>query len=90
MDGYEWDPAKAAANFKRHGVHFADAALALEDVRALTTSDPDACGEQRFICLSADPLGRVLVTVFAHRGGNIRIISSREASPAERLRYEEG
>jgi hypothetical protein len=35
MDGYEWDPDKAAANLAKHGVHFADAALSLEDRRLL-------------------------------------------------------
>ena len=33
---YEWDPAKARANFAKHGVRFADAATALEDDLALT------------------------------------------------------
>ena len=42
MDGFEWDPAKAAANLAKHKVDFADAALSLEDLRALTISDPDA------------------------------------------------
>ena len=28
---YEWDPDKAVANLRKHGVDFADAALALED-----------------------------------------------------------
>ena len=88
MEGYEWDPAKAAANLRRHGVDFADAALSLEDPSALAVADPDATGEERFICLGADPEGRVLVTVFTHRGKSIRIISARRASPAERRRYE--
>jgi uncharacterized DUF497 family protein len=34
---YEWDPAKAAANFKKHRVRFADAALSLEDPLGLST-----------------------------------------------------
>lgn len=88
MDGYEWEPAKAAANLKKHKVDFADAALSLEDPNALVATDPDASSEERFICLAADPEGRVLVTVYAHRGDNIRIISSRLASPGERRRYE--
>jgi uncharacterized DUF497 family protein len=89
MDGYEWDPAKAAANLKKHKVDFADAALSLEDPNALTVADPDASDEERFICLAADPEGRLLVTVYAHRGDSIRIISSRSASRGERRRYEE-
>ena len=87
MDGYEWDPAKAAANLKKHKVRFADAALSLEDPHALVVTDPDASSEERFICLGADPEGRVLVTVFTHRGKTIRIISSRRASSAERRNY---
>jgi uncharacterized DUF497 family protein len=89
MAGYEWDGVKAAANLRKHKVDFADAALSLEDPKALTVADPDASGEQRFICLGADPEGRLLITVYAHRGKNLRIISSRPASRAERRRYEE-
>jgi uncharacterized DUF497 family protein len=84
---YEWDPEKAAANLRKHGIDFADAALSLEDPRALVTGDPDAAGEQRFICLAADPQGRILVTVFVPRANVIRLISSRPASTAERKRY---
>jgi uncharacterized protein len=60
---YEWDPAKAAANFKKHGVRFADAAISLEDPLGLSAPDPDAAGEARSIFLGADPAGRVLVTI---------------------------
>lgn len=85
---YEWDPAKAAANVRKHRVSFADAALSLEDPRALTMPDPDASGEERFLCLASDPTGRVLVTVFTTRGRHTRIISSRKASRGERQAYE--
>jgi uncharacterized DUF497 family protein len=89
MDGYEWDPAKAAENLKKHEVDFADAAISLEDPNALVDADPDASGEERFICLGADPEGRLLVTVYTYRGDNARIISARSASSGERRRYEE-
>ncbi len=85
---YEWDPAKAKGNLRKHRVSFADAALALEDPRALTMADPDASGERRFVSLGSDPIGRVLVTVFTPRGRRTRIISSRKASRAERRAYE--
>jgi RimJ/RimL family protein N-acetyltransferase len=35
-----------------------------------------------------DPMGRILVTVFVHRGRRFRIISSRNASRTERRNYE--
>lgn len=85
---YEWDPAKASANRRKHGISFADAALSLEDPRALTLPDPDASGEERFVCLASDPAGRVLVTVFTPRGRVTRIISARKASRSERRTYE--
>ena len=85
---YEWDPAKAAANQRKHRVSFADAALSLEDPLALSVPDPDASGEERFVCLGTDPRGRLLVTVYTPRSGRIRIISARRASPSERKRYE--
>jgi uncharacterized DUF497 family protein len=84
---YEWDRAKAAANPKKHRVAFVDTALSLEDPLARTMADPDVSGEERYVCLGSDPPGRVLVTVFAHRGKIIRIISSRKASRAERRTY---
>jgi uncharacterized DUF497 family protein len=88
MGGFEWNPAKAAANLAKHKVDFADAALSLEDPRALTIADPDAIGEERFVTLAADPAGRILITVYSHSGINRRIISPRKASPSERKRYE--
>jgi uncharacterized DUF497 family protein len=30
----EWDPAKARANLRKHGIRFADAVTALEDASA--------------------------------------------------------
>jgi uncharacterized protein len=68
MDGFEWDPAKAAANLAKHKMDFADAALSLEDLRALTIPDPDATDEERFVTLAADPTGRILITVYSRSG----------------------
>ena len=88
MDGYEWDPAKAATNLKKHGVDFADAAVSLEDPAALVIPDPDASGEERFLCLAMDPNGRILVTIYSYVGSKTRSISSRRASRGERQSYE--
>lgn len=75
-----WDPGKARANLAKHGVDFADAALVLEDAQALTIDDPDH-DEPRFRTLGADPMGRLLVVVYAMGLGDaIRLISARRAS----------
>ena len=60
---YEWDAAKARANFAKHGVHFADAAVVLEDDFALTMRDPYSEEEERWVTMGKDALGRILVVV---------------------------
>jgi uncharacterized DUF497 family protein len=86
--GFEWDPDKADLNLVNHGVDFADAAVSLSDPMAVTVEDPDAEGEERFISLALSPVGVVLVTVYTYVGENIRLISSRKASPGECRAYE--
>ena len=48
---FKHDPAKAAANLRKHGVAFADAEGVFEDPLAVTVEDPDAEGEQRFVSI---------------------------------------
>lgn len=85
---YEWDPERAAANSRKHGITFADAVAALEDDRALTVPDtfPD---EERYATIGVDALGRLVVVVYALRGDAIRVISARKATARERQQYEE-
>ena len=87
---YEWDAAKARANYHKHGVHFSEAVTALEDESALTIRDEYLDEEERWITLGTDSVGRVLVVVYSWRGEGIRLISARRATPAERRQYEEG
>ena len=54
---FAWDPEKAAANLRAHGVAFPEAASVLEDERSLTREDPDAIVEARFVTLGMSSLG---------------------------------
>lgn len=83
----EWDRRKAAANFKKHGVDFADAATVLHDELALTIHVRHA-REERFVTLGIDACGRVLVVVYTWRGERLRLISARRAMPRELRQYE--
>ena len=84
-----WDTKKAAANIRNHGVEFSHAATVLDDTMAVTIEDT-VHGEQRFVTIGADILGRVLVVVYAYSGEEeIRLISARRATPRERRGYEE-
>lgn len=70
-------------------MEFADAATAFDDDHALTVQDEDDYeGEQRFVTLATDALGRLLVIVYAWRGETIRLISARKATRRERKQYE--
>ena len=82
-----FDPAKAAANYRKHGVRFVDAIQALQDDFAISIEDPDSSGEYRFISLCMDGLARILVVVHTQRGDTTRIISARKASPREAEQY---
>ena len=54
---------------------------------AVTVEGPDALGEQRFVTLAMDALGRVLVVVHTLRGERTRVISARKASRGETEQY---
>lgn len=84
---FEWDPAKAASNHKKHSVRFADATSVFFDDRAVTLPDEDQ-DEERFVTLGKDAIDRVLVVVYRWRGDHIRIISARRATRRERQEYE--
>lgn len=88
--GFEWDADKAEANFRKHGVRFAESLPVFADDYAMTVTDDESDpGEQRFVSLGVGAKGRVLVVVYAYRKQNIRIISARVAEPHEREQYEE-
>jgi uncharacterized DUF497 family protein len=85
---FEWDPAKARANFRKHGIRFAEAVVAFEDDSAITIRD-DAADEERWVAIGMDAAARVLVVVYTWRRERIRLISARIATPSERKQYEE-
>jgi len=88
---YEWDPAKAAANVKKHRVSFEEAASVFLDIAALTFWDPDhSAGEDREITIGRSVQQRILFVAHAAREDRIRIISARRATSRERSQYEEG
>ena len=87
---FEWDPGKAKANLRKHGVDFADAFNALEDENALTIEDPGH-DELRFKTLGMDPTFNILFVVHCElMGDRIRIISARKADKGETKVYFQG
>lgn len=94
---WTWDPAKAAANLKAHGVGFELAVLVFDDPFHVTV--PNAYpGEERWTTVGSPWTGSPVVLVVVHtldgvdadgpEGG--RIISARKAVPSERRQYAAG
>ncbi len=88
---YEWDNGKAAENLRKHGVDFADAIAALEDLNRLEEIDLQfVYGEER-IQVIGKARGDVLFVIVTLRGeDSCRIISARKATRHEQDRYYAG
>jgi uncharacterized DUF497 family protein len=86
---FEWDPNKAIANNRKHGVQFSESVSVLGDDYAITIIDDESdSDEKRFVTLGMGLKERVLVVVYCYNGENIRIISARTAERSEREQYE--
>ena len=87
----EWDPPKAEANLRAHGVSSAEAVTVLEDDFALTRDDPAAVDEPRFVTLGLSNLANLLVVVYTHQEPDaIRLISAWKANKRQKEAYEKG
>jgi len=85
---FQFDPAKAASNLKKHGVSFADAEGVFYDPLAIHLADPDYTDEERFAAVGMGSAGKILTVVYTLRGNEIRIISVRRATRKEVKDYE--
>ena len=87
---FEWNALKAAANQRKHGVSFHEAASVFFDPLSATAADPDhSQDEKRFMIFGMSSLRRLLAVAHTERGDAIRIISAREVTHGERKFYEE-
>lgn len=76
---FEWDPRKAEANLRKHGVSFEEATTALRDDLSLTGHDPDhSLEEDRLVTFGVSAEGRLLVVAHTER-----IITARPARESE-------
>ncbi len=87
---FSWDPKKAAANLKKHGVSFEEASTVFRDTLSVTGSDPDHSFDQfRFVTFGRSVNNRLLVVSHTEENDKIRIISARPITRQERRIYEE-
>lgn len=90
---FEWDERKAAANLRKHGIQFEEAAQVFFYEFALSAQDRIVDGEPRWQTIGM--VEGILVLVVAHMVWDegqdevIRVISARQATRKERTRYEQ-
>lgn len=87
---FVWDPRKAKANLRKHGVAFEEAQTVFLDEQALLIADPDHSeDEDRFVLLGASARLRTLVVCHCYRESEseIRLISARKANALEKNQY---
>lgn len=90
MITFEWDPVKAKANLKKHGVSFEEAQSVFYDEFAVQFFDGEhSSEEERFLMLGMSVEANLLIVCHCERsdGSVIRIISARKATRKEQAFY---
>ena len=91
MITFEWNPAKAASNKRKHGVSFEEAQSVFYDEYAVQFfDDENSETEDRFLMLRLSSETQLLMVCHCERyeGDVIRIISARRATKNERKFYQ--
>jgi len=92
MIKFDWDPAKAASNLRKHDVSFEEAQSVFYDELAVQFYDePHSSEEERFLMLGMSSGAHLLLVCHCERdsGGVIRIISARKATKQESSFYSQ-
>lgn len=90
MPSFEFDPAKAASNLKKHGVSFDEASTVFDDPLSSTLPDDQHSeDEDRFITVGMSVRQRLLFVVYTETDSRIRLIGARAVTAAEREQYEQ-
>ena len=83
---FEWDENKNTINKQKHKISFETAAHVFDDPNYIEMYDFEhSVNEERFIAIGK--VGDILFVVFTERSKNIRLISARLATAAERGLY---
>lgn len=87
MTEFEWDPAKAAINRRKHGVSFEEASEVFSDAPRVMSDLEHSDVEDRYLAIGFSDRGRMLVVSHVYRDGRVRIISARLATKRDRDWY---
>jgi hypothetical protein len=93
---FDWEPAKATTNARKHRISFEEACTIFADSSILTIHDDEhSKDEDRWVSMGISAVARILVVVHTWPDPNesgdelMRIISARRANKRERAVYLE-
>ncbi|MGV7209224.1 BrnT family toxin [Oxalobacteraceae bacterium A2-2] len=87
---FEWDPAKAAANVRTHGVSFDEAStVLLSDDAAFIFDGANSVLEDRYLATGLSDRLRLITVCHCYEGSRVRIISAWKATARETRRFQE-
>ena len=83
---FEFDPAKSAANQRKHGIDFVQAQALWNDDDRIEI--PARTQDELRLMVIGRISGKCWSAIITHRSGRIRLISVRRARDEEVMRYE--
>jgi uncharacterized DUF497 family protein len=83
---FEWDDENIA-HIAEHAVSTDEAEEVFADARRRGVPAYNALGERRWAVVGSTSDGRLLFVVYTRRGGAIRVVAARNASPPNRRSY---
>ena len=83
-----YDEAKRQANLEKHGLDLADAGMVFNAPNKITLESPRKGEDRKLDVALVEIKGVVLALAYIERDGNVRAISLRRASKAERKIHE--
>ncbi len=92
---FDWDPNKAKANWKKHGISFEQASTIFLDPKMITVFDTEHSEhEDRWATIGIDKNGILLVVLHTFQQldvnySRVRMISARKATKDEIKQYRE-
>lgn len=89
IEHFDWDEGNREKNWKKHKVTIKEAEeVFLNKPQSVFEDIKHSLKEKRYAIVGKNNFGRLLIVFFTIRKNQIRIISARDQSKAERRKYE--
>jgi uncharacterized DUF497 family protein len=88
ITGFDWDEGNKFKNWEKHRVDFRECEEVFFNRPILVSKDEEhSSNEKRYHVLGRSDSNRLLYLVFTVRGNKIRVISARDQTRKEQIKY---